>query len=89
MKLGMGLLNVPTVANSAGNLVNPGFVRIFYPVYGMGWDKGPIILCAMCLMAKRKNNLRLTKTLLLVKPPLSANKKATTTVALKKDLKLT
>jgi hypothetical protein len=55
----------------------------------MGWDKGPIILCAMCLMAKRKNNLRLTKTLLLVKPPLSANKKATTTVALKKDLKLT
>lgn len=34
MKLEMGLLNVPTVANSAGNHVNPGLVRIFYPVYG-------------------------------------------------------
>ncbi|MDH6504039.1 hypothetical protein M2126_001166 [Polynucleobacter sphagniphilus] len=40
MKLGMGLLNVPTVANSWKNLVNLSFVRIFYPVYGMGWDKG-------------------------------------------------
>lgn len=38
MKLEMGLLNVPSVANSTGNLVNPGLVRIFYPVYGREWD---------------------------------------------------
>ena len=31
----MGLVNVPTVAISAGNHVNPGLVRIFYPVYGV------------------------------------------------------
>jgi hypothetical protein len=31
MKLGMGLLNVPTVANSAGNHVNPWLVGMFNP----------------------------------------------------------
>ena len=34
MKLRMGLLNVPAVANSGENAVNPWLVGIFDPVYG-------------------------------------------------------
>jgi hypothetical protein len=44
MKLEVGLVNVLTVLNLCLNVGNPGFVRIFYPVYGMGWDRGLILL---------------------------------------------
>ncbi len=39
MKLEVGLLNVPTVANSAGNHVNPGCVGMVDPADGRGWDQ--------------------------------------------------
>ena len=34
MKLGVGLLNVPTVANSGENTVNPWLVGMVDPAYG-------------------------------------------------------
>ena len=34
MKVGMGLLNVPTVANSRENAVNPSWVGMYDPAYG-------------------------------------------------------
>ncbi len=35
MKLEVGLVNVPTAAYSRENAVNPSWVGIFHPVYGV------------------------------------------------------
>lgn len=34
MKVGVGLLNVPTVADFRENAVNPGWAGMIHPVYG-------------------------------------------------------
>ena len=43
MKLEVGLVNAPTVANSWKNLVNPSLVGMLHPDDGMGWDKGLLL----------------------------------------------
>ena len=56
MKLRMGLLNVPTVANSGENAVNPWLVGIFDPVYGR----------RLYLMWQRCGNLLLSSNSFLI-----------------------
>ena len=43
MKVFVSLGKVENCVNSAGNHVNPGLARIFYPVYGRRWDRGLLL----------------------------------------------
>ena len=43
MKVFVSLGKVENCPYSAGNHVNPGLARIFYPVYGRRWDRGLLL----------------------------------------------
>ncbi|MDH6421328.1 hypothetical protein M2131_001269 [Polynucleobacter sphagniphilus] len=57
MKVFVSLGNRENCVNSAGNLVNPGFVRIFYPVGRRATGRDIGILCFIGVQEYWPNNI--------------------------------